>query len=75
MTDADSISQLLSRGPGTSNAIGAPDCTPLTYDGLRDLAARTIEDLNRIGIGRGDRVAFVLNNGPELAAAFVCIAA
>jgi acyl-CoA synthetase (AMP-forming)/AMP-acid ligase II len=75
MTDADSISQLLSRGPAGSNAIGAPECTPLTYAGLRDLAARTIEDLNAIGIGRGDRVAFVLNNGPELAAAFVCIAA
>ncbi|HEY6909343.1 MAG TPA: acyl--CoA ligase [Myxococcales bacterium] len=74
MTEADSISQLLSRGPDTSNAIGAPDCTPLTYSGLRALAARTIEDLNAIGIGRGDRVAFVLNNGPELAAAFVCIA-
>jgi oxalate---CoA ligase len=75
MTDADSISQLLSRGPAASNAIGAPDCTPLTHGGLRDLAARTVEDLNAIGIGRGDRVAFVLNNGPELAAAFVCIAA
>src|SRR3954468_13559613 len=76
MTDADnSISLLLSRGASESNAIGAPDCTPLTYRGLRDLAARTIEDLNGIGIGRGDRVAFVLANGPELAAAFVCIAA
>src|SRR3954468_6464268 len=76
MTDADnSISLLLSRGASESNAIGAPDCTPLTYRALRDLAARTVEDLNGIGIGRGDRVAFVLANGPELAAAFVCIAA
>src|SRR4051794_6771636 len=75
MTDANSISQLLSRGAPESNAVGAPECTPLTYRGLRDLAARTVEDLNAIGIGRGDRVAFVLGNGPELATAFVCIAA
>src|SRR5690348_17089128 len=75
MNDADSISLLLSRGSAESNAIGAPDRTPLSYRGLRDLAARTIEDLNGIGIGRGDRVAFVLGNGPELATAFVCIAA
>src|SRR3954454_22902778 len=76
MTDADnSISLLLSRGAPESNAIGAPDCTPLSYRGLRDLAARTVEDLNAMGIGRGDRVAFVLGNGPELAALFVCITA
>jgi oxalate---CoA ligase len=76
MTDADnSISLLLSRGAPEASAIGAPDCIPLTYRGLRDLAARTIEDLNAIGIGRGDRVAFVLGNGPELGAAFVSIAA
>src|SRR4051794_37446959 len=75
MTDADSISLLLSRGTAGSNAIGAPERTSLTYGGLRDLAPPAVEDLNAIGIGRGDRVAFVLNNGPELAAAFVCIAA
>src|SRR3954466_4296705 len=75
MTDAYSISLLLSRGPDGSNAIGAPEQTSLTYRGLRDLAARTVGELNAIGVGRGDRVAFVLNNGPELAAAFVCIAA
>jgi oxalate---CoA ligase len=75
MNDADSISLLLSRGSAQSNAVGAPDRTALSYGGLRDLAARTVEDLNAIGIGRGDRVAFVLGNGPELATAFVCIAA
>lgn len=48
---------------------------PLTHAGLRDLAERTVASLNRIGIGRGDRVAIVLPNGPEMAAAFVAIAA
>jgi acyl-CoA synthetase (AMP-forming)/AMP-acid ligase II len=46
----------------------------LTHAGLRDLAERTVSTLNRIGIGRGDRVAIVLPNGPEMAAAFVAIA-
>ncbi len=32
-------------------------------------------ELNEAGIGRSDRVAVVLKNGPELAAAFVTVAA
>jgi hypothetical protein len=43
--------------------------------GLRDLAAATIARLNGIGIGRNDRVAIVLPNGPEMAAAFIAIGA
>ena len=34
----------------------------------------TIATLNGFGIGRGDRVAIVLPNGPEMAAAFIAIA-
>src|SRR3954447_5772585 len=75
MAEADSVSLLLQRGAPEANAIGAPEMAPLTYRALRDLAARTVEDLNAMGIGRGDRVAFVLANSPELAAAFVSIAA
>jgi acyl-CoA synthetase (AMP-forming)/AMP-acid ligase II len=40
---------------------------------LRDLAARTGTVLNAIGIGRNDRVAIVLPNGPDMAAAFLAI--
>ena len=47
---------------------------PLSYAGLRALAEGTVAALNHIGIGRGDRVAIVLPNGPEMAAAFVAIA-
>src|SRR4051812_41928822 len=75
MAEADSVSLLLQRGAPEANAIGAPEMAPLTYRALRDLAARTVEDLNAMSIGRGDRVAFVLANSPELAAAFVSIAA
>lgn len=35
----------------------------------------TVAALNGMGIGRGDRVAIVLPNGPEMAAAFVSVAA
>src|SRR3954467_10663456 len=75
MAEADSVSLLLQRGAPEANAIGAPEMAPLTYRALRDLAARTVEDLNAMSIGSGERVAFVLANSPELAAAFVSIAA
>ena len=39
------------------------------------LIGATVERLNALGIGRGDRVAIVLPNGPEMAAAFVSVAA
>lgn len=56
-------------------AIRATEGRPaLTHAGLRALAERTVAALNGIGIGRGDRVAIVLPNGPEMAAAFVAIA-
>ena len=35
----------------------------------------TLAALNARGIGRNDRVAIVLDNGPEMAAAFLCISA
>ena len=68
------IADLLSVQKPTSLAIGAPDRAWLTYGGLRDLSARVAADLHKFGIGRGDRVAIVLPNGPEMACAFVTIA-
>ena len=47
---------------------------PLITKGLRELASRTQNSLNQAGIGKGDRVAIVLPNGPEMATAFVTIA-
>ena len=72
---ADTILALLARGAGAAPAIGAPGRTWLSYDGLRALAQGTVAALNRMGIGRNDRVAIVLPNGPEMAAAFIAIAA
>jgi acyl-CoA synthetase (AMP-forming)/AMP-acid ligase II len=71
-----SIFALLEAGPADAPAIGAPDgVKSLTYGDLAALARRTVETLNSVGIGRGDRVAIVLHNGPEMASSFLCLAA
>ena len=65
---------LLAGGAPGDPAIRAPERPPLTFGALRKLAKDTIARLNALGIGRNDRVAIVLPNGPEMAAAFVAIA-
>ena len=60
--------------PHEAPAIGAPERPWLTHGGLRALAERTVAALNGMGIGRGDRVALVVPNGPEAASSFVTIA-
>jgi acyl-CoA synthetase (AMP-forming)/AMP-acid ligase II len=71
----ETIAELIAQGRADHAAIAAPGRPALTYSGLQALARRTVESLNRIGIGRGDRVAIVLPNGPEMATAFVAVAA
>jgi acyl-CoA synthetase (AMP-forming)/AMP-acid ligase II len=56
-------------------AIGAPGRRATTFAELRLLGDRTVQSLNALGIGRNDRVAIVLPNGPAMAAAFLSIAA
>ncbi|MDT8326838.1 MAG: acyl--CoA ligase [Roseovarius sp.] len=68
------MSALLSGHDGSAPAIGAPDRDWLSYDGLRSLSTEVKTALNNMGIGKGDRVAIVLPNGPEMATAFVTIA-
>ena len=68
------LKMLLRDHPDGALAIGAPDRDWLTYGGLRALTADVAAQLNGHGVGRGDRVAIVLPNGPEMATAFVTIA-
>ena len=75
MSAISNLGELLRRGPADQPAIRAPGRPALSHQGLRDLAASTVAMLNARGIGRGDRVAIVLPNGPEMAAAFLCVAA
>ena len=65
----------IAAGEAAAPAIGAPDRSPLTHHGLQNLMHATVERLNAFGIGRGDRVAIVLPNGPEMATAFLSVAA
>ena len=74
MTDPTTLFECLQSGADDDPAIGAPDRTDLTYDGLRTLVAATVARLNELGIGRNDAVAIVLPNGPEMATAFVAVA-
>jgi acyl-CoA synthetase (AMP-forming)/AMP-acid ligase II len=75
MLETSTIRELLATGRDDAIAIAAPDQAPLTYKGLREHVDRTILALNRHGVGRNDRVAIVLPNGPTMASAFVSIAA
>jgi len=72
MTD---IVERIVAGADNANAIGAPGRRPLSHGGLRALVRDTSAKLNALGLGRGDRVAIVLANGPEMATAFVSLAA
>ena len=71
-----SIAALLESGPPDAPAIGAPGgVRSLSYRELRALARQTVDTLNGLAIGRGDRVAIVLPNGPEMASSFIAVAA
>lgn len=61
---------------GDKGAIVTPGGrSPLTYRGLQQQAAEVVVGLNGLGVGRGDRVAIALANGPEMATAFLGTAA
>lgn len=70
-----SILDLVKTQPADRSAIGGIGRAPISYGELAALAVRTVRELNAIGIGRSDRVAVILPNGPELATAFLSIAA
>jgi acyl-CoA synthetase (AMP-forming)/AMP-acid ligase II/thioesterase domain-containing protein len=57
-----------------ANAVLAPGRPPLTYGLLNSHIENTVRTLNRMGIGRNDRVAVVLPDGPEMAVAFLSVA-
>jgi oxalate---CoA ligase len=76
LVEASSIAKLLQTGEPGASAIGSPEgVPPLRYRDLVELVSLTVERLNGLGLGRGDRVASVITGGPEAATAFVCIAA
>jgi oxalate---CoA ligase len=74
MATSTTLHELLKAGAEDAPAIRASGTNALTFAGFRALVLRTIDRLNQLGIGRGDRVAIVLPNGPEMATAFVATA-
>ncbi|HEV7439278.1 MAG TPA: acyl--CoA ligase [Methylobacterium sp.] len=74
-TAAQTLHDLIRSGADDATALSSPGGVPLTFAALRALTARTVEALNAHGTGRGERVAIVLQNGPEMAAAFIALAA
>jgi oxalate---CoA ligase len=75
MSTDSTILQILGAGDDAAPAIAASGVRPLTYGELRDQVKSTVESLNGFGVGRNDRVAIVLPNGPQMATGFVGIAA
>ncbi|MCH8188437.1 MAG: AMP-binding protein, partial [Proteobacteria bacterium] len=72
---AMTVAGLLETGAAGDVALAAPGRAALTFRGLREHLAKTSTALNAAGVGRGDRVAIVLPNGPEMASAFLSVAA
>ena len=60
---------------GASAALLCDGDEPLSHQRLWDQVAMTVPSLNRLGVGRGDRVAIVLPQGPDLAVTFLAVAA
>ena len=52
----------------------APGRAPLTYGRLYRHIDDVVQTLHAMGVGRHDRVALVLPNGPEMAVAFLAVA-
>jgi oxalate---CoA ligase len=68
------LQDLLTAGADAAPALSAPGRQALSFGALRQLIAATLGALNGIGIGRNDRVAIVLPNGPEMASCFIACA-
>ncbi len=78
-TSPDTLHTLVQTGAEQAGdeapAIGAPGRPPLAYGALRRQLEALRATLRAAGLRQADRVALVLPNGPEMAAAFLGVAA
>lgn len=75
---SDTIYDLILAQPDDAIAIATPPSEAngrpaMTYGRLKKLIVDVQADLTALGVGRNDRVAIVLPNGPEMAASFIAI--
>ncbi len=75
MSAVETLWSAVAGHPDGSPAVAAAGRQTLSHGGLRSLIRDTVAAVNGAGVGRGDRVAIVLPNGPEMAAAFLALAA
>lgn len=68
------VYELILGHPADQPALRSTDGSKLTYGQLREQIDSTRTALSTWGVGRGDAVALVLENGPHMAAAFACVA-
>jgi acyl-CoA synthetase (AMP-forming)/AMP-acid ligase II len=69
------LEQILQRGRPDDAAVVVPGGPRLTYAQLRDHVHAAAEDLARLGLGRGDRIAVVVPNSAETILLFLAAAA
>ncbi len=67
--------QLLEAGAPSHPAIRVPDGPTITYGSLRTQVRFLADQLNSLGMGRGDRVAISLPNGLESIISFLAVTA
>ncbi|WP_448545406.1 acyl--CoA ligase [Roseiflexus sp.] len=65
---------ILHIGESDALALLAPDTQPLTFGRLRAHVMELAERLATYGVGRGERVAIALGNGPAMALSFLAAA-
>ena len=72
--NANDIAGLLASADGDAIAISAPGRAGFSYGALRAQMDAVGRQLRGAGVGGEDCVAIVLDNGPAMASAFVCLA-
>lgn len=75
LASAAVLADLLAVGDDDAPAILTAEGAVLSHGRLRAETARLADRLRALGVGHGDRVAIVLENGPEMAVAFLAAAA
>jgi acyl-CoA synthetase (AMP-forming)/AMP-acid ligase II len=68
------ILDLLAAGTPDAPALLAPERPPLSFGRLRETVQSLAGQLAALGLGRGNRVALAMSNGPELALSFLAAA-